>query len=93
MYVKQYDQAIYNYKKALGIRELLFGDKHISVGATCNNLGNVFETKGDTASATEYTRRALAIFEANPTVVSADDVENVRKWLSRLKFFSSKADE
>ena len=84
MYVKQYDQAIYNYKKALGIRELLFGDKHISVGATCNNLGNAYEHKEDVQSSIEYTRRALVIFEANPASVPQSDVDRVRKSLDRL---------
>ena len=59
----KYDQAIEYYERSLEMKKQIYGDKpHPDVAASLNNLGLVWEKKGDTEKARQYYDQAYRMF-------------------------------
>ncbi len=58
-----YDDALVQYQKALGIQEKVLGTEHPSTAATYNNIGAVYDDMGDYENALVQYQKALAIRE------------------------------
>jgi tetratricopeptide (TPR) repeat protein len=55
------DEAEALYKRALGIREGVFGPNHLEVAVLLNNLAQIYETQGHYEAVETFSKRALAI--------------------------------
>jgi len=58
------DDALASHRASLALRERLFGADSPFVAASFDNMGLVYDAKGDDATGTTYHKRALAIDEA-----------------------------
>jgi tetratricopeptide (TPR) repeat protein len=59
----QYDRAVVVAKKALDVAEKTFGPNHPNVGASLNNLAELYRAQGQYTAAEPLYRRSLAISE------------------------------
>jgi tetratricopeptide (TPR) repeat protein len=58
---KDYDNAIFNFEKALAIKYKLLGEKHPETATSYNNIGIVYSRKGDYDNAIKYYQKSLNI--------------------------------
>ncbi len=59
----KYDKAVEIYSRDIALRERIYGIEHPSTAVSYNNIGFVYDTKGDYDNALEYYHKALAIKE------------------------------
>jgi tetratricopeptide (TPR) repeat protein len=59
--LSNFDKALEYYEKALAIQLKVHGDEHPSTGTSYNNLGGVWNDKGEYDKALEYYEKSLAI--------------------------------
>lgn len=62
-YFAEYDKALKYQKKALAIREKVFGTENLNTANSYDNIGEVYREKGDYDMALEHQQKALAIRE------------------------------
>ncbi len=59
--LSNFDKALEYYEKSLAIRLKVHGDQHPSTGTSYDNLGSVWDYKGEYDKAIEYFEKSLAI--------------------------------
>jgi tetratricopeptide (TPR) repeat protein len=77
-YLADYDKAMNLYGRALRIASAQYGEQCDLVAATQNDIGTVFERKGDVKTALEYYQKAIAVREhLNDTLqINTADIYN-----------------
>ncbi len=57
------DLALENYQKALEIEEGIYGQNHPEYARTSNNIGIIYEQKGELTKASQIYKNSLKIFK------------------------------
>ena len=60
----RYDEALEDAKRALALQLRVLGPDHYLVAETYHHLGNIYDTRGDSAQALDYYQRAVAIMQS-----------------------------
>ena len=62
-YIADYDSALSYFNAALSSAIALYGEEHLYVATSCNNIGSVYSFQGDYPKALEYHIRSMTIKE------------------------------
>ena len=62
-FIANYDKTLRYYNRALAIRKNIYGENHLDVATSYNNIGMVYSDQGDYTKALEYYTKALNILK------------------------------